>query len=125
VWYTTSSMNIVTDFMIFIVPIPPIFKLQMWTRQKLALIGLFCLGFFTCVISIVRLTTLYRGLNTKDQYWDNAPTAYWSVVELNTGIICACLPTLRPLVRKMYSRSQASSKQYDQSGSDGTIGSQK
>jgi hypothetical protein len=40
------------------------------------------------------------ALNTTDSTWDNVPTSYWSVIELNTGILCACLPTLRPLLRK-------------------------
>jgi hypothetical protein len=54
----------------------------------------------TCAISLIRLSTLHRAINTKDPFWDNAPAAYWSVVELNCGIICACLPTLRPLIQK-------------------------
>ena len=52
----------------------------------------------TCVISLVRISKLAQGINTTDPYWDNAPGAYWSVVELNCGILCACLPTLRPLI---------------------------
>ncbi|KAF2740976.1 hypothetical protein EJ04DRAFT_419179, partial [Polyplosphaeria fusca] len=101
VWYLTSCMNIATDFGIFVIPIFPVFKLQMRTRQKVLLLGLFCLGFFACVISLIRLSTLHQGINTTDPFWDNAPAAYWSVVELNCGILCACLPTLRPLVSKV------------------------
>lgn len=41
----TSCMNILTDFMVFIIPIVPVLKLQMRTRQKLLLLALFCLGF--------------------------------------------------------------------------------
>ncbi|KAF2466018.1 uncharacterized protein BDR25DRAFT_238612 [Lindgomyces ingoldianus] len=104
IWYLTSSMNIVTDFMIFVIPVPSVLKLQMRTRQKLLLCALFCLGFFACIISLVRLSTLHKGINTTDPMWDNAPTAYWSVVELNCGILCACLPTLRPLISKIVPR---------------------
>jgi hypothetical protein len=32
---------------------------------------------------------------------DNVGAATWSAVECNTGIICACLPTLRPLISKI------------------------
>ncbi|KAF2005227.1 hypothetical protein P154DRAFT_355700 [Amniculicola lignicola CBS 123094] len=101
VWYLTSCMNIVTDFIIFAIPVVPVAKLQMRARQKVLLLGLFCLGFFTCIISLVRLSTLHKGVNTQDPFWDNAPAAYWSVVELNCGILCACLPTLRPLIQKI------------------------
>jgi hypothetical protein len=30
------------------------------------------------------------------------PSAYWSVVELNSGILCASLPPLRPLIRYFF-----------------------
>ncbi|KAF2017379.1 hypothetical protein BU24DRAFT_149608 [Aaosphaeria arxii CBS 175.79] len=101
VWYLTSCMNIVTDFVVFLIPVIPVLKLHMGSKQKGMLLGLFCLGFFTCIMSLVRLSTLHKGINTQDPFWDNAPAAYWSVVELNCGIICACLPTLRPLIQKI------------------------
>ncbi|KAH8723286.1 hypothetical protein GQ44DRAFT_774116 [Phaeosphaeriaceae sp. PMI808] len=101
IWYLTSSMNIVTDFMIFIVPVPAVIKLHMGKRQKILLCGLFCLGFFTCAISLIRITTLRKAVDTTDPMWDNAPAAYWTVMELNCGIICASLPTLRPLISRM------------------------
>ncbi|KAF2749001.1 hypothetical protein M011DRAFT_475753 [Sporormia fimetaria CBS 119925] len=104
IWYLTSGMNIVTDFLIFGIPIHPVLQLRISKRKKLLLLGLFCLGFFTCFISLIRLTTLHKSIHTTDPFWDNAPTAYWSVVELNCGILCACLPTLRPLVQRILPR---------------------
>jgi len=99
IWYLTSIMNIITDFIVFMVPMPAIRSLQLPRRQKLLVISIFCLGFFTCIISIVRLFTLRAAINTSDPTWDNVPSAYWSIVELNCGILCASLPPLRPLLR--------------------------
>ena len=45
VWYLTSIMNIVTDFVVFVIPIPAIIKLRLAKRQKLLVATLFCLGF--------------------------------------------------------------------------------
>jgi hypothetical protein len=53
-----------------------------------------------------------------DPFWDNAPAAYWSVVELNCGILCSCLPTLRPLVRRFVPQSLTSDGD-SHSGKDG------
>jgi hypothetical protein len=92
-------MNIITDFVVFMVPLPAVRALQLPRRQKLIVGGIFCLGFFTCTISIVRLFTLRAAVNTTDPTWDNVPSAYWSIVELNCGIMCASLPSLRPLLR--------------------------
>jgi len=99
VYYLTSVMNIVTDFIVFTVPLPAVHALHLPPRQKLLVSSVFCLGFFTCVISIVRLFTLHSAVNGTDPTWDNVPSAYWSVVELNCGIMCASLPALRPFLR--------------------------
>ncbi len=52
------------------------------------------------MISIIRLFTLASAINTEDPTWDNVPTSWWSTLELNCGILCASLPTLRPLLRR-------------------------
>src|SRR5690242_4996693 len=58
IYYLTSIMNIITDFIIFTVPLPAIGGLHLPLRQKVLVMLIFCLGFFTCAISIVRLFTL-------------------------------------------------------------------
>lgn len=45
IWYLTSVMNIVTDFVIFFIPIPSIIRLQLKKVPKYMLVGLFGLGF--------------------------------------------------------------------------------
>jgi hypothetical protein len=50
--------------------------------------------------SIYRATTIARSANDPDPTWGPIPATIWSVIEANTGIICACLPMLRaPFVR--------------------------
>jgi len=51
-----------------------------------------------CIMSILRLHSLYVIANSTDVTWDNVGAATWSAVELNTAIVCACLPTLKPLI---------------------------
>ncbi|CAK7199777.1 hypothetical protein SEUCBS139899_002460 [Sporothrix eucalyptigena] len=109
VWYLTSIMNIVTDFIIFMVPIPAIRNLRLPLRQKILVMSIFCLGFFTCIISIVRLFTLRAALNSDDGTWDNSPTSWWTTIELNCGILCSSIATLRPLIRKLSPGSGLSS----------------
>ena len=45
VWYLTSVMNIVTDFIIFLTPIPAVKRLQLRRKQKILISAIFCLGF--------------------------------------------------------------------------------
>ena len=37
-------------------------------------------------------------MTTDDPSWDNTELTLWSVAELNAGILCASLQTLRPLL---------------------------
>jgi len=46
----------------------------------------------------MRLHSLYVIGRSTDVTWDNVGAATWSAVELNVGIVCACLPTMRPLI---------------------------
>lgn len=45
VWYLTSVMNIVTDFLVFLIPMPAIRALQLRRKQKILVTSVFCLGF--------------------------------------------------------------------------------
>jgi len=81
----------------------------------------------TCAISIIRIQYLRLS---PDVTWDNVESSCWSISELCSGIICSCLPTLRPLLTKlvpsMGSGSTAASNgakyKLQSSGRDGTSG---
>ncbi|KAL2271334.1 hypothetical protein VTJ83DRAFT_705 [Remersonia thermophila] len=97
-WYINAAGNIVTDVIVFCIPLPSVTRLKLRRGAKLALIGVFCLGFFTCAISVIRIQYLRLS---DDVTWDNVASSCWSIGELCSGITCACLPTLRPLVSRM------------------------
>lgn len=44
VWFANASINIVTDVLIFALPMPALKQLQLRRRQKLCLMGVFALG---------------------------------------------------------------------------------
>lgn len=45
VWYLNATINLVTDFLVFSMPLPVISSLQLRKPQKIMLMGIFCLGF--------------------------------------------------------------------------------
>ncbi|AEO70551.1 uncharacterized protein THITE_2015113, partial [Thermothielavioides terrestris NRRL 8126] len=96
-WYINAAGNIVTDVTVFVLPLPVLSRLKLRRNQKLGLIAVFCLGFFTCAISVIRIQYLKLS---NDVTWDNVASSCWSIGELCSGITCACLPTLRPLLAK-------------------------
>lgn len=107
VWESTSIVSLLTDFAIFFLPMPCIWKLPIPSRQKSVLFGIFGLGFFVCIVSIVRVPTLRAASQAQDPTWDNVAAALWTLAELNAAILCSSLPTLRPLFFKSSSSSSA------------------
>ncbi|GAB1315559.1 Rhodopsin domain-containing protein [Madurella fahalii] len=100
-WYFSSGMSMATDILIFCIPIPSVLKLHLPLKQRLIVVGIFCLGFFVCIISIYRMFTLRAGVISQDPSWENIGVAIWSCIELNVAIIASTLPTLRPLVTRI------------------------
>ncbi|KAI1204919.1 uncharacterized protein F4807DRAFT_465155 [Annulohypoxylon truncatum] len=96
-WYINAAGNIMTDIVILVLPLPVLRHLHMPRAQRVVLIGIFSLGFFTCAISVVRVKFLKLG---GDFTYANVQGSSWSIVELCSGVTCACLPTLRPLISK-------------------------
>ena len=49
-----------------------------------------------CIASVIRVPYVAQ-ISLLDPSWSDVYGAIWSIVELNLGIVSACLPTLRPL----------------------------
>lgn len=57
-----------------------------------------------CATTIIRTTTLAASSDSPDPTWGIIPATVWSVVEANTGTICACLPTLKKPLMILFPR---------------------
>lgn len=51
----------------------------------------------TGIVAISRIHTVKNAALSFDVAWDSSPKSYFSVIEVNVGIFCACIITLRPL----------------------------
>jgi hypothetical protein len=102
VWFANASINIITDIVICLMPVPVLNRLSLPRKQKYALIAVFCLGLFVCLTSILRLKALYQISISTDVTWDNTPAAYWSSLECNCSVVAACLPTLRKSISRFF-----------------------
>ncbi|KAJ5089852.1 hypothetical protein N7532_008536 [Penicillium argentinense] len=100
-WFSNSAVHITTDLLILIYPMPVLKSLQLPKRQKLALMGVFALGGFVMITSILRLHSLLIISNSSDPTYDNVGAAEWSAIECNVAIICACLPSTKPMLSKL------------------------
>ncbi|KAJ5292972.1 uncharacterized protein N7443_008925 [Penicillium atrosanguineum] len=100
-WFSNSAIHILTDLLILIFPMPVLSSLQLPRKQKLALIGVFALGGFVVITTILRLHSLLVISNSDDPTYDNIGAASWSAVECNVAIICASLPSTRAFLSQI------------------------
>ncbi|KAL6165044.1 hypothetical protein ACJQWK_08301 [Exserohilum turcicum] len=108
-WLNAIS-NLLTDIAIFIMPIPVIIRLNMSLGSRIGLVVLFSMGFFICLTTALRMATLPLTLRTKDPSWESAPTNLWSFIEAASGVICACLISLRKSITALWPKRWTSSK---------------
>ncbi|KAK1622227.1 integral membrane protein [Colletotrichum phormii] len=98
-YIATAAANIISDLILFALPLPIVVKLQIPRRQKIGLFFIFAVGSLTVVTSIVRVSLLPAMLTSMDQSWVISWASLWIIVEANLVVICASLPTLRKFFR--------------------------
>ncbi|ORY02462.1 hypothetical protein BCR34DRAFT_591903 [Clohesyomyces aquaticus] len=105
-------INCVADINCTVLPMPMAANLQMPTRQRIAVMVLFSLGFVVTITGIVRTYYIYKSLIAEyDTTWYAYPLWIAAAVEIDLGVICASTPVLRPLLSKLpWSLSSFSSK---------------
>ncbi|PVH95970.1 hypothetical protein DM02DRAFT_570318 [Periconia macrospinosa] len=98
-FYGNSVPNIITDGFIVLLPLPYVWQLQLHRAQKIAVGGIFALGAFVTLVSIIRLSIILTiDLTSPDITFNFNDAIIWTNIEANTAIICACLPALKPLL---------------------------
>ncbi|OCT44074.1 integral membrane protein [Cladophialophora carrionii] len=114
-FYFTTAFSIFTDFLLCILPLPVFFRLNLPSRQKYIVSLLFAIGLFATVASALRISVL-KSVNSLDVTMGSVSTMKWSVVEVGTGIICACIPTLKPLFKNFLPDKSSANRSRERSG---------
>jgi hypothetical protein len=107
----SAALNIVTNVTIIFLPISTLTKMHLPHMQKIILTSLFMAGISVTAVNVVRLyylqlaakrTSTSGGGNvasSPDFSYNVSFALLWTAVEVNLGIICACIPTIKPLVK--------------------------
>jgi len=102
--YVTAAMTILTDVILSLTPIAFIMNIQRPVREKVALAFVMGLGVIASIASIVKTTLVKNYGITGDDLMDSVGITTWSVLEMQLGIIAACIPTLKQLFEKFLRR---------------------
>ncbi|KAI0544972.1 hypothetical protein F4679DRAFT_562986 [Xylaria curta] len=97
--YFQGAFSAWSDLVLALFPILIIRKLKMPIRSKVGICFLMSLGVIATAAAAVKTVEL-RNLATPDFTWDAVPLVYWFLAENWIIIICACIPTIKPLILK-------------------------
>lgn len=106
--------NLLIDFMLWSLTLPVVWRLNLNFRQKLSVSGIFLLGLLACVASIIRVITFSQA-RARDSTYTLVNVILWSAIEQSTGIVCACLPTTRPLLGRLFTKMRRTSDKNSES----------
>lgn len=102
VWFAQSGLNLLTDVIILILPMPMLLELHIPLYKKVALVAAFSVGSGAVVAACLRVWLISewsKDLTAQARY------AYIMLIggqiELNAGIVSACIPFLKPLLERI------------------------
>ncbi|KAJ8107852.1 hypothetical protein OPT61_g8579 [Boeremia exigua] len=114
--HAQGGINVFTDVVLLLYPLPLLPLLKFNKRQRTALIVIFSIGLIPVVASTMRLCEIVMSDTniTEGTSWQKADTSWtwawvpvWSQIEVDVGIITACLPCLSPILRFVWSEVHA------------------
>ncbi|KAL8722484.1 MAG: hypothetical protein Q9225_001048 [Loekoesia sp. 1 TL-2023] len=107
----SSGLNVASDVYLLVIPLAAVAKLQMPTKQKLEVSAVFFAGMLACLSGILALYYRTQLLYTQDLTWHFTPVFVFTVMEINTGIIVSCMPTMPALIQDIRSQVSSSTRQ--------------
>lgn len=105
--YWVSAYTTMTDIVLAIVPVTVFWKLQMRSSTKVAVCIMMSLTLLSAIVTIVKATYLHLFTDHTDPLYDVVPLVLWGLIEQNVVIVAACVPTLRPFFRKVFTHKSS------------------
>lgn len=116
-----TIINVVTDAMIYFLPMPTLVALKLPAIQRIGLMVLFGFGGVIVIAGSFRAYWVhYVVFDTFDVTWYGYELWIWTAVETNIGVVCGSIPALKPLFFGSQSRfrnATNSSKSFGSAGS--------
>ncbi|KAF4986726.1 hypothetical protein FGRMN_10703 [Fusarium graminum] len=99
-----GAVSIMLDVWMVILPFTQLYHLGLKLRKKIGVIGMFSVGIFLTVASIMRFSFLVSFVFPRKGAVPDATRAIiWAFVELSVGVMVGCMPMIRQLTRKISS----------------------
>ncbi|KAI0418352.1 hypothetical protein F5X98DRAFT_337841 [Xylaria grammica] len=97
-----ASTNLIIDITILVIPQPLVWRLNMPVRRRVLVSLVFLLGGFIVGVSAARIYFFYSIVSNPRLWYDvtynTAAAFYWTNLDTCVAVICACLPSIHPLM---------------------------
>ncbi|KAH8890587.1 hypothetical protein GQ53DRAFT_721375 [Thozetella sp. PMI_491] len=110
VGWANAAISIALDVWMLAIPLSQLRSLNLHWKKKIGVGIMFSVGTFVTVVSILRLQSLVSFATSTNLTWDQFDVSNWSTIEINVGIICACLPTMRLILVRLFPKQLGSSQ---------------
>ncbi|KAI3393573.1 hypothetical protein diail_3922 [Diaporthe ilicicola] len=98
-WAVTGALNIFSDLVVMLLPMPYIYGLSLQLYKKIGLMVTFGIGLAVCIVSAVRLGEIIK-IDMNDFPYSGGIALMFSALEPCLLVTAACIPLLRPLVSR-------------------------
>ncbi|KAI2472244.1 hypothetical protein F4781DRAFT_9034 [Annulohypoxylon bovei var. microspora] len=96
-------INILTDCVLMIFPVFAVWTVQIKTKQKLTVMGLFCTRLIVCVFIGIQLGSMESYLSGDDPTWYYLDPSIWNQIATHLSVITACVPSIKPFLTSLQS----------------------
>ncbi|UPL02886.1 hypothetical protein LCI18_013820 [Fusarium solani-melongenae] len=94
-----GALNVALDIWMLILPLSQLLKLGVKFKKKVGVIAMFSVGLFLTIVSTIRIPSLMVFSTSWNVTADSVGIVIWSNVEVCVGMMVACMPHARQLVR--------------------------
>ncbi|KAH7245728.1 hypothetical protein BKA59DRAFT_476161 [Fusarium tricinctum] len=121
---SSAAINIALDIWIMGIPLSQLKQMNLDWRKKIGVGMMFSVGVFVTIMSILRLSAVVQAGagHSINVTWDYVVISKWSTIEANVGIVCACMPSLRILLVRLFPKLLGTSQRYYNYGSNKPTG---
>ncbi|KAI0015148.1 hypothetical protein F4780DRAFT_115097 [Xylariomycetidae sp. FL0641] len=127
---TTDGMshaitNVAVDVILFFMPIPCLWRLNMSWTKKAAVTCMFAFGLLTATCSVARVIEMANeDLGSRSNATvDTVGFMIWTIAECKAGLLCACVPMALQCIRLVCQRAGSSLRSHSTAPGSGRSGS--
>ncbi|KAF3400641.1 hypothetical protein DPV78_005880 [Talaromyces pinophilus] len=97
---TSGFFNTITDYIILILPIHSVLRLQLSRTKKMLVVLVFTFGLCAPIFSTIGLVVRFKISGSPDITWNEPEILLWGAAEITSGFLIVCFPEMSFLISR-------------------------